>query len=140
MAGKYRDMYMMINPHAENFKQAVGYITYPRWWLEQIGFWGAPGQPPPDKTEPMPVHVLNIPTLESRSEYDARYPEGEDINYKFPYEYTGLTAKPEEIVIVPTSESWWNTILCTAMGFIGGVIAMLIRENMAQKHAYLPIN
>ena len=140
MAGKYRDMYMMVNPHAENFKQAVGYITYPRWWLEQVGFWGAPGQPPADQAEPMPVHVMNVPTLASKAEYDAKYKAtGEDFNYKFPYEYAGLAAN-KEVIEVSASGSWWNTILCVSMGFIGGIAVMLIKHTMNRQHAYLPIN
>jgi hypothetical protein len=51
MVGKYRDMYKVVNPHAENFFNAVQYMTVPRWWLEQVGFWGAPGTPPPDKVQ-----------------------------------------------------------------------------------------
>lgn len=30
MAGKYRDVYKIVNPHAENFNEAYSYLSIPR--------------------------------------------------------------------------------------------------------------
>lgn len=65
----------MTNPHAPTYPAAVKWIMYPRWWLESIGFWGAPFTPAPGRT-PVPVHPNGFPTLSSQEAYDAAYPTG----------------------------------------------------------------
>ena len=35
----------VVNPHAENYNFATDTFTYPTWWLESVGYWGAPGTP-----------------------------------------------------------------------------------------------
>ena len=59
MVGKYRDIYKVVNPHAENFMNSVQYLTVPKWWLEQVGFWGAPGSPPPDRSQVRCIYINN---------------------------------------------------------------------------------
>lgn len=48
---------------------------YPRWWLESIGFWGAPFTSAPGRS-PVPVHPNGYPTLPTKEAYDAAYPNG----------------------------------------------------------------
>lgn len=48
---------------------------YPRWWLESIGYWGAPFTTPAGR-EPTPVRPNSYPTLSSKEAYDSAYPNG----------------------------------------------------------------
>jgi hypothetical protein len=50
-------------------------MMYPRWWLESIGFWGAPFTATPGRS-PMPVRPNGYPTLPSKEAYAAAYPNG----------------------------------------------------------------
>ena len=59
-----------------------------RWWLEQIGFWGAPGTPPPDVLAPDGIPVLTVATESSREAYAAKYPDG----FGAPYEWVSPVA------------------------------------------------
>ena len=52
MAGKYRDMYKIVDTNVDNFINAYSYLTVPRSWLELIGYWGQPGSPPPGQNLP----------------------------------------------------------------------------------------
>ena len=64
------------NPHASTFVPgAVSWIMYPRWWLESIGYWGAPFTTPGGRV-PTPVYPNSYPTLPTKEAYDAAYPNG----------------------------------------------------------------
>lgn len=73
MVGKYRDIYIVENPHAESFSSAFRFMTYSRQALENMGFWGVPGTPPHDKTSPMPVTPINVPTYNTMAAYLQAY-------------------------------------------------------------------
>lgn len=36
MVTKYRDVTKVTNFHAENYRDAVEWINYPRWWMEMV--------------------------------------------------------------------------------------------------------
>lgn len=73
MVGKYRDIYIVENPHAESFSSAFRFMTFSRSWLEIMGFWGVPGTPPHDKTTPMAVKPINVPTYDTMKAYQHAY-------------------------------------------------------------------
>jgi hypothetical protein len=56
-------------------------MMYPRWWLESIGFWGAPFTPAPKHDAPSPVLPNGYPTLQSQQEYGNVYPDGAGTPY-----------------------------------------------------------
>lgn len=55
----YRDMYQVVNPHAENFLHATAYLTVDKLFMEQMGFWGKPGTAPAGE-QPIPVKPINV--------------------------------------------------------------------------------
>jgi hypothetical protein len=75
MVGKYRDLYMVVDMHVDNFIHAYKYLSVPRSWLESIGYWGQPGTPPPGE-KPLPVVPINVPTEDNLEQYKAKYPNG----------------------------------------------------------------
>ena len=40
---KFRDLINIVDPHAENFLNAYDMNSIDRFWWEQVGFWGPPG-------------------------------------------------------------------------------------------------
>ena len=62
--GKYHDMYRINYPFNANFLATYSYLSVPRWYYEQIGYWGAPGSPPPGEEHAMGKNCrLNQPPL-----------------------------------------------------------------------------
>jgi hypothetical protein len=126
----------VTNPHAENFLFAYTYTAVPRWWFEQIGYWGPPGTPPPDEEKPIPIKPINVPSLQSPAEYEAAYPRGFDQ----PYPWT----PPLVASSSPYSEKSTRnaTMVSTAVTFImgitigGSVVALLMKHS---QRSYLPI-
>ena len=79
MTGTYRDQLWIVNPHVSDFLYAYDYIEVERWVFELMGYWGAPGMPPPDATVPTKYYPINIPTLQfakSPTSYNKAYPDG----------------------------------------------------------------
>lgn len=123
-------------PHEENFALSFRYLTVPRWWFEQIGYWGAPGTPPADDPVPRPIMPINVPTEDSRADYLSKYPRGLEAAYPSPFAQqrqqgskgpagAGLT----ELAAVGA--------LCGLLGMALGVGGALL---LGGKKGYLPIN
>jgi hypothetical protein len=132
MAGRFRDMYEVVDPHTENFIDAYAYLGAPRWWFEQIGFWGAPGTPPGDELAPIGIHAITVPAEATAAAYREKYPEG----YESPYTWT--TASGPKAASVASS-SFSATLAVFLVGIaIGGVVAALILRNKAGNYQALP--
>lgn len=80
MTATYRDGYKLVNPHAEDFNSGVHFLDYSRGWLEQLGYWGRPFQPPPSGRRPVPLRPVAVPSEPTQAAYEALY-KGE---YSFP--------------------------------------------------------
>lgn len=133
MAGKYRDMYKVVDTHAENFINAYTYLTVPRQWLELIGYWGQPGSPPPDADKPIGVRPINIPAEDSPEAYAKKYPEGMTFTYSWPY--NSRTA-----IATASSRTSLSRVLDVVIGLVAGVIVALIAGKLFQRrHPYLPL-
>jgi hypothetical protein len=77
MVSKYRDIHIMATKEkVSSYKQAVSHITYARDWAEIIGMWGPPGTPPLDESSPLPSKLYTAPTLQTKKEYNEKYPKG----------------------------------------------------------------
>lgn len=94
MAGKYRDMYEITNPHAESFQEAYRYLTISRQWFEVMGLWGAPGTPPHDQRSPVPVKPINVLTQDTREDYAKANPRGVFAAYEVASVYQQPPATP----------------------------------------------
>lgn len=143
MAGRYRDILKITNPHAPNFSDAITQLSVPRWWGEQIGFWGAPGSPPPGD-EHSPVRVLTVPSEESRGDYAMRYPEPQGVNLVYewhsPQEFVALQAENAAYQRNIASLSVW-VVGAMFLGLAaGGAIAAVYYKSFAKSgHTYQPI-
>ena len=60
----------MTSIHYENFIYASRYLTVPRWWLELIGYWGAPGTAAPGHTA-SPIKPINVRPQMTKEDYIA---------------------------------------------------------------------
>jgi hypothetical protein len=133
-------MYEIVNPNVESFNDAYAYLGAPRWWFEQIGFWGPPGTPPPDEEKPIPIKPMTIPTMSSPEAYKEAYPNGYDEPYPwspplmksaFGGGYLGNSA---------SSEVYVSVIIAFFIGTtIGGSVMALCMKH-AKGTSYLPIN
>jgi hypothetical protein len=132
-------MYEIVSPNVEDFNYAYAYLGAPRWWFEQIGFWGPPGTPPPDEEKPIPIKPMTIPTMSSPEAYKEAYPNGYDEPYpwsppllKSTYSgYLGNSASSEVFVSVIIA-----FFIGTTIG--GSVMALCMKH--AKGTSYLPIN
>jgi Peptidase family C69 len=132
------------DPHTENFSDSYAYLGVPRWWFEQIGFWGPPGTPPPDEKEPIPILPINVPTLESPAAYKAAYPKG--FYAPYPSTTTQVTSAPadgsgngkKKGMTSAAKETYLSMIIIFIMGVtIGGAVtALFVRQS---RESYLPI-
>lgn len=131
MAGKYRDVYKIVDIHVENFNRAYEYLSVPRWWFEQIGFWGAPGTAAPGEKEATPIYPLNVPSEDSQKNYEQKYPKG----YYQPYP----ERSSDKIGNGAKSGSNMLIVICsgTIGAFLGALITYLIINQ--NKSLYLPI-
>mmetsp|Transcript_8804 Transcript_8804/g.13172 ORF Transcript_8804/g.13172 Transcript_8804/m.13172 type:complete len:726 (+) Transcript_8804:54-2231(+) len=91
MIPKYRDILRVDDFHAENFVNAVTWISYPRWWMEMVGFWGPPGTPATGKAAADGVRPMVFNTQASVEEYKKVYPAGVDTKY-----YIHSTTTPDD--------------------------------------------
>ncbi len=134
-------MYKLTNPHAENFLYAVQYLTVPRWWLELVGYWGAPGSPPSDKKAPSPIHPINVPSYDSIADYKKIYhhyePNMNAIPYSWPY-----SCKSSESLSAASLSSASNGWMGVVAGALVGAGLMLAYERTMQRkrNQYMPIN
>ena len=131
MAGKYRDVYKIVDIHVENFNRAFEYLTVPRWWFEQIGFWGPPGTPSPEDKEASPIYPLNVPSEDSQEIYAKKYPKG----FYQPYQNRisqniGEAAKSGNEMLIAICS-------VTVGAFLGAFITYLIITT--KQNQYLPI-
>jgi hypothetical protein len=131
MAGKYRDVYNIEDIHVENFNRAYEYLSVPRWWFEQIGFWGAPGTAAPGEKEATPIYPLNVPSEDSQKNYEQKYPKG----YYQPYP----ERSSDKIGNGAKSGSNMLIVICsgTIGAFLGALITYLIINQ--KQNLYLPI-
>lgn len=88
-------MYKVTNTHVENFAQAYRYLGVPRWWFEQIGYWGQLGANAPSEKSPSPVRHYSFPTENSLEAYRAKYPRG----YNASVPYYGMSLVVLECII-----------------------------------------
>eukprot|EP01041_Mallomonas_annulata_P009869 gene9869-20534_t len=112
MTGKYRDMYKVTFPHTENFLTAARYMTVPKWWLEQIGYWGAPGTPPAGEL-PIGIKPINIPGERSMDDYKKLYPNG--IGKPYASSIPGLTVSMSAPTASPVT-MWTSTSTSSGTG------------------------
>ena len=131
MAGKYRDVYKIVDIHVENFNHAFEYLTVPRWWFEQIGFWGPPGTPSPEDQEASPIYPLNVPSEDSQEIYAQKYPKG----FYQPYQ----NRISQNIGEAAKSGSEMLIAICsvTVGAFLGALITYFIITT--KQNQYLPI-
>jgi hypothetical protein len=78
--------------HAENFASAITWINYRRWWMEFVGFWGQPGQPPKGKLQPEGVNPIAFNAQATPAEYALVYPEGSSTKF---YLHSSTSPTPE---------------------------------------------
>lgn len=108
-------------------------LSTPRWWFEQIGFWGAPGTAPADEESPIGILAINVPAESSPEAYREKYPEG----FKAPY-----TASSSSGGATTAGNVGMSTLVLTVVIFllgicIGGGLTMLMVKN---RGAYAPLN
>lgn len=123
-------MVSIKDPHASTYPAAVKWIMYPRWWLESIGYWGAPFTATPGRA-PVPVHPNGYPTLSSKEAYAAAYPNGLEgavySNYCFEQ---------------PSSSFTFQTFISYSSLILVGVICTLLVQRLFPgdaRKAYEPI-
>lgn len=138
MAGTFRDMYRVDMPHEENFALSFRYLTVPRWWFEQIGFWGAPGTPPADDPKPRPIRPINIPSEESPAAYEDKYPRGMD-NTVYPSPYLEKSAGSVSGTTYSVQGIALLVGLSVAFGVAAGVGGVMYFQKQS-RGSYLPIN
>jgi len=128
--GKFRDQMIVVDPHAPTYPAAIRWMMYPRWWLESIGFWGAPFTPAPGRGAAEPVTPNGYPTLSSPAEYDAAYPNG----IGSPYRNTCF----QEPVPTTTWAPFWLVLL----GFLAGLICTVVANRFypSMKSGYMPVD
>ena len=122
---------------------ATANLGVPRWWLEQIGYWGNLGAPPADKDVPVPIPRYNIPTLQSREAYEAAYPDGMEAPYPsrvLPASDTtsAPSASPNVVGSYNTSDVFVG-FMCFLSGLGLGLVAATLYYR-SQNQGYLPIN
>lgn len=158
MAGKYRDMYMIVNEHAESFSLAFKYLTVPRSWFESVGFWGRPGTPPPDSA-PVPTKPINVPSLNSPEEYSTNYPLGFTASYDqlealaaipspnptnspvIPTDPPSAIENPTQTPTVTSSGYGWLSLLVVfALGLLFGVLGVIAYNKYYYPNRYLPLH
>lgn len=115
MVGKYRDQMIVTNPHAPTYPAAIKWIMYPRWWLESIGYWGAPFTPPPGRTS-SPVVPNSYPTLPTQAAYDAAYPNGLGAPYQ------------NYCFQQPSSFSFLTILFYTGLFVVGGITTLILQK------------
>jgi hypothetical protein len=125
--------YLMWSKHYQSNHVPLGSLPTPRWWFEQIGFWGAPGTAPPDEESPIGILAINVPAESSPEAYREKYPEG----FKAPY-----TASSSSGGATTAGNVGMSTLVLTVVIFllgicIGGGLTMLMVKN---RGAYAPLN
>lgn len=133
MITKYRDIYQITDFHAENFAHSFKAVTYPRWWMEQVGYWGAPGTPSLNRTS-VPIYPINIYSEPSPEAYAKAYPEGIEVPYPTKmnplnpaYRKTEKSANSSEVVV---GRSYLSDFLLLAVGAaIGATVSYLYVKN-----------
>jgi len=139
MASTYRDMYVVDMPHEENFALAFSYLTVPRWWFEQIGYWGAPGTPPKDDPVPRPIHPINVPSA-SQSDYAEKYPKRMSYVYPSPFLQSagGSNGGVGAAYLGPASVAALSLAVGAAIGALG--MLWFQKNRGVSGGSYLPIN
>eukprot|EP01038_Epipyxis_sp_PR26KG_P009867 gene9867-13274_t len=151
MAGVYRDMYKVVDQHAENFAYSYRYLTVGRNWFESIGYWGPPGTPPADEAYPIPSRPINIPSEDSMEIYKAKYPNGFTAHYprvaNTVASVPSLSPTPIPSILAvndkrnndhPSGSIYLIVIASIVFGFVIGIMVTLFLKR--NRHPYLPIN
>jgi hypothetical protein len=128
----FDDLISVKDPHASTYPAAVKWIMYPRWWLESIGYWGAPFTATPGRA-PAPVHPNGYPTLPSKEAYAAAYPDGLE----------GATYTNYCFQTPPTASFTFQSFISYFSLFIVGVVCTLLVQKLFpggdSRKAYEPI-
>jgi hypothetical protein len=134
-AGRFRDLYEVVDPHTENFIDSYAYLGAPRWWFEQIGFWGAPGTPPADEVSPVGMLPINVPGEVSPAAYKSKYPMG----FSAPYLWSDTTASAHASHAAGMSLPFIVGIFIVGVAMGVGATMLLIKKRGGPS-SYLPIN
>mmetsp|Transcript_13720 Transcript_13720/g.14261 ORF Transcript_13720/g.14261 Transcript_13720/m.14261 type:complete len:715 (+) Transcript_13720:67-2211(+) len=124
IVSKYRDIYKITRPNAENFLNAPDFMGYDRWWSEMVGYWGLPGQAAPGR-QPLGVPPLVFETTKNQEEFEKKYPLAGETRY---FLHPSFAASD---VVIPapdpnaTTESTFN-LSSGATGFLFGFFASLL--------------
>jgi hypothetical protein len=125
---KYRDIYQVIDFHAENFMLAYNRISYSRRWMEQAGYWGAPGTPSLNRTS-VPIYPINVMEENTPQELYAAYPDGFDqpyptmLNPKNP-DAVSEEFEPASAEVSPAAQrTLLSDFLLVGVGAVMGVLA-----------------
>lgn len=139
MVGKYRDVYKVINPHAESFSKAFTYLNIPRWYLEQIGYWGPPGTKAPSAEKSSDIYPINVPSEDSLEIYQQKYPNGYYEPYKVNNIYTSDNCKSN---IAATSGGNAVNIIYAALlsATFASIVTYFILKRGEMKTSYTRIN
>lgn len=138
MAGTYRDMYKVTNPHAEDFARSFKYVGVPKWWFESIGYWGAPGVPAtgadgvPDK--PSTIRRYTFPTERTVEDYKTKYPTDFSNAYAFygynaTFSFYGDNESPYDPLVAganPLDSAWYSSLMSTVIGVLIGIAMTLV--------------
>jgi hypothetical protein len=146
MITKYRDMYQIKDFHAENYVTSANRISYPRWWMEQVGYWGSPGTPSLNRTS-VPVYPINVYSLPSPERFKEAYPDG----YELPYPSRLNPLNPEYTAAgsagaggagaggSSSSSSFLSSALLLCVGAGVGAAAMYLVQQQDRRRQYTVI-
>jgi hypothetical protein len=111
----------------------------PRWWFEQIGYWGAPGTPPKDDPVPRPIHPINVPSA-SQSDYAEKYPKRMSYVYPSPFLQSagGSNGGVGSAYLGPASVAALSLAVGAAIGALG--MLWFQKNRGVSGGSYLPIN
>lgn len=128
-------MYMIDYPNTSNFLDAYTYLSVPRWYYEQIGYWGAPNTPPPGEEHAQGIKPFNVPTEPTVDAYKEKYPDGFYQPYKMCEEKKAATAVPVAPATVaadhvsaaaPGGLSMGAVFAALLVGLVGGIGGTLL--------------
>ena len=108
----------------------------PRWWFEQIGFWGAPGTPPPDDPHPRPILPINVPSEDTSEMYKKKYPMG----LAAAYPSSPLAAKQLKETPLAGFSAQVVAMIGLACALVGVGAGVGLSTYLGAKKGYQPLN
>jgi hypothetical protein len=99
--------------------------------MEQVGFWGPPGTPPPDEKKSIDIYPINVPSEDSNAIYAAKYPSGMYQPYKSSY-YSATRSQNNSSSI---SDLIFASLVSAALG---SIFTYLLLRNRKQQYFQLP--